>query len=97
MEKKENEKDVNDLLNKDIEPLNIEEKEEKEKIMESKTMKEYQEKLIEKTFSLNYSDASSVKTSLSGTQGSLTSENFNEEKDIDLPNFTPTKYASLSW
>ena len=96
-EKKENEKDVNDLLNKDIEPLNIEEKEEREKIMESKTMKEYQEKLIEKTFSLNYSDASSVKTSLSGTQGSLTSENFNEEKDIDLPNFTSTKYASLSW
>ena len=88
------------LLNKDIEPLNIEEKEEKEekeKNTENKNMKEYQEKLIEKTFSLNNSDANYVKTSLSGTQGSLKSGNFNKEKDIDLPNFTPTKYASLSW
>ena len=96
MEKIREEKDEMNLLSKDIDPLNIEEKEEKEKINHNKSMREFNEKLIDQAFSVN-SDASSVKTGYSGTQGSYTSENFNEEKDVDLPNFTSTKYAALSW
>jgi len=73
--------------------------EEKETLNISKTEKdiqgnELQEKLMDKTISSI--DSNSIKSA--NTQNSFTSENFNEEeKDLDLPLFTSTKYTSFKF
>ena len=46
--------------------------------------------------SLN-SDLNSRKSNISESQLTYVSEPFNEEKDLDLPYFSPTKYNSLCW
>ncbi len=45
--------------------------------------------------SFSFSDTSSVKTS--DSQRTLVSDKFMEEKDLDLPLFTSTKYTSFKW
>ena len=92
-------KNIINKINNDLDPLNLEDKEninaeKKEKEIQEK---EFKEKLLDKTFSFN-SDIYSIKSkSTFNTQKTLTSEIFNEEKDLDLPLFTSTKYTSFKW
>ena len=98
--KNEEDKDkIINLINNNLDDINIEEKinNKSKKIEEELSEKEFRKNLIEKTNSFN-SDLNSIHSNKSGnTQKSLESQIFNDEKDIDLPNFTPTKYASLPW
>lgn len=96
-----NDKNVNDIIkkiNNNLEPLNIGEKE--NNITTNLKENEIQEALIKKVNTLN-SDAISEKTNNSvastDTQNTLVSGKFMEEKDLDLPLFTSTKYTSFIW
>ena len=85
-------------INNNLEPLNIGEKE--NNITTNLKENEIQEALIKKVNTLN-SDAISEKTNNSvastDTQNTLVSGKFMEEKDLDLPLFTSTKYTSFIW
>ena len=92
-------KNIINKINNDLDPLNLEDKENinAEKNEKEIQEKEFKEKLLDKTSSFN-SDLHSIKSkSTFKTQNTLTSEIFNEEKDLDLPLFTSTKYTSFKW
>ncbi len=94
-DKKEQSDDIMNLINTKIDALNIEEKE--NLIISKKT--ENDNSFIEKIDSLNSDVISehSNENSQITSQGTFTSEKFNQEKDLDLPNFTATKNASFVW
>ena len=94
-DKKEQNDDIMNLINTKIDALNIEEKE--NLIISKKT--ENDNSFIDKIDSLNSDVISehSNENSQITSQGTFTSEKFNQEKDLDLPNFTATKNASFVW
>jgi hypothetical protein len=85
------------LINTNLDSLNIEEKE--NLIISQKD--DNNQNFIEKIATLNSdvnSESSNVNSQItSNSQRTLTSEKFNQEKDLDLPNFTSTKNASFVW
>ena len=85
----------NYFINTNIDALN---KDEKENPIISKKS-ELDNSFIEKIDSLNsdsFSEHSNENSQLS-SKGTFVSEKFNQEKDLDLPNFTATKNASFVW
>ena len=95
--KNENENIIN-LINTNLDDINVDDKKDKKiKKIEEDSKEKDLKNLIEKTNSFN-SDINSIKSkNSSNTQKSLESQIFNEEKDLDIPNVTSTKYASLPW
>jgi len=101
MKDDENLNNIVNQINSQLDPLNFETKETKENLNIEKNekeiqAKEFKEQFLEKTLSFN-SDVYSNKSEALNTQGTFTSEIFNEEKDLDLPLFTSTKYTSFKW
>ena len=103
MKDDENLNSIVNQINSQLDPLNFETKETKENLNIEKNekeiqAKEFKEQFLEKTLSFN-SDVYSNKSEALNTQGTFTSEIFNEEKDLDLdlPLFTSTKYTSFKW
>lgn len=102
MSKKQN--DVNRIIrsiNKDLDKINIYRV---EKSIESQNLNNsfHMDKKAEKENSFlsvnSQNDANSVNSNASHiSHMTYISEPFNEEKDLDLPNFTLTKYNSLNW
>jgi hypothetical protein len=96
-EQNEQNEDIINLLNTNFDSLKIEEKE--NLIKSQKDENNNNNSFIEKIDSLNsdeiseHSNANSQLTS----QGTFASEKFNQEKDLDLPNFTATKNAPFIW
>lgn len=90
----QNNNEVN-FINTNIDALNLEEKE--NLIIGKKA--EHDNSFIEKIDSLNSDTISehSNENSIITSQGTFVSEKFNQEKDLDLPNFTATKNASFVW
>ena len=96
--KDEEDKKILNLIDTNLGDINIDDKINKKtnKIEEESGEKDLNNN-IRKANSFN-SDMTSIQSSKSGnTQRSLISQIFNEEKDLDLPNFTSTKYASIPW
>ena len=91
----ENNNDIMNLINTNLDPLNIEEK---ENLIISKKDDNFIEKIDTLNSDVN-SESSNVNSQMtSNSQRTLTSEKFNQEKkDLDLPNFTATKNASFIW
>ena len=93
-EQNEQNEDIINLLNTNFDSLKIQEK---ENLL--KDQKNENNSFIEKIDSLNSDTMSehSNATSQITSQGTFASEKFNQEKDLDLPNFTATKNASFIW
>ena len=93
-DKNDENNDIMNLINTNIDTLNIEEK---ENLIISKKIED-NNSFIEKIDSLNseVSEPSNENSQLT-SQGTFASEKFNQEKDLDLPNFTATKNALFAW
>ena len=84
-------------INKDLDKINIYKKDNNQ---ENENLYKDNDNIIEanKSFQSHKSILKSVKSINSNiSQLTYVSEPFKEEKDLDLPNFSPTKYISFHW
>lgn len=91
-------KEILNTINKDIDKINIYKEEKLQEDEKLNISLESFKKEKENSFMSLNSDSSIIKSVKSNaSQMTYVSEPFNEEKDLDLPNFSSTKYVSFNW
>ena len=96
MKRDSNMQNIMERINKDLEVIKMYKSDKTDNnILDDEFNFNGREKNI--SFSSLNSDLNSRKSNISQSQLTYVSEPFNEEKDLDLPNFSPTKYNSFRW
>jgi hypothetical protein len=86
------------MINKDIDKIELYKSEKNDSNIIINDEIVFRDKDKDMSFLSLNSDTNTIRSNVSHqSQMTFVSEAFNEEKDLDLPYFSPTKYISLSW
>jgi hypothetical protein len=96
MNKATNMSKIISFINKDIDKIELYKKDQND-IINVNDEFAFRDKDKDISFLSVNSDLNTIRSNISQSQLTFVSEAFNEEKDLDLPYFSPTKYISLSW